>query len=139
MADAAMLARIDRVRAALLAAGVDFKDLGAAPEPSWFADLRAGQCLPLGPAELEETADQLAGIAVEAVLSDEACTTVISHIEILTTLRDLKADGMDLRFCHGSLPPDAATVRSLADYVRAEIAAAADASADTAAKPGRVA
>jgi hypothetical protein len=44
---------------------------------------------------------------VEAVLSDEACTTVLSHIETLTTLRDLKADGMDLRFCRGSLPADA--------------------------------
>jgi hypothetical protein len=139
VADAAMLARIDRVRGALVAAGVDFEDLGAVPEPAWFADLRNGQRLPLGPAELEETAAHLAGIAVEAVLSDEACTTVLSHIETLTTLRDLKADGMDLRFCHGSLPADAATLRSLADYVREQIAATADVSADTAVKPGRVA
>jgi len=139
VADAAMLTRIDRVRAALLAAGVDFEDLSAAPEPSWFADLRNGQRLSLGPAELAETADHLAGIAVEAVLSDAACATVISHIEILATLRDLKADGMDLRFCHGSVPPDAATVRSLADYVRAEIAAAVDAGANTTVANGPVA
>ncbi|MEU5298638.1 hypothetical protein [Streptomyces umbrinus] len=51
VADAAMLARVDRVRGAL-AAGVNLEELGAATEPSWFAHVRSGQRLPLGPAEL---------------------------------------------------------------------------------------
>lgn len=133
-----MLDRIDRVRGALVAAGVNLDDLGAAPEPEWFAELRHGQRLPLGPAEWQETADHLAGIAVDAVLSDEACTTLLGHIEVLTTLRDLRAEGMDLRSCRGSLPPDAAALRSLADSIRG-IAAEVDASADTTVEPGRVA
>lgn len=141
VADAAMLARIDRVREALAAAGVDFEGLSAAPEPAWFADLRNGQRLPLGPAELAETADHLAGIAVEVVLSDEACTRLLSQIEVLTTLRDLKAEGIDLRFCQGGFPTDAATVRALADAFRSEIAANAnaEAGAEPALKPGGVA
>lgn len=39
-----------------LAARVDAEDLAATPEPSRFADLRIGQHLPPGPAELEQTA-----------------------------------------------------------------------------------
>ncbi|MCX4481671.1 hypothetical protein OOK44_35450 [Streptomyces cellulosae] len=74
MADAGLPARVDLVRRTLVAAGVDFEELGAAPEPAWFAQLRTGQCLPLGPAELKETADHLPGVAVEALLSEEACT-----------------------------------------------------------------
>ncbi|PAZ16357.1 hypothetical protein CLM62_08540 [Streptomyces sp. SA15] len=101
--------------------------------------MRSGQRLLLGPAELKETAKHLAGIAVVAVLSEEACTRLLSHIEVLATLRELKDDGMDVRFCHGGLPADAATVRSLADYVRDQIAAAAAVSADTVLKPGRMA
>ncbi|MEU9397941.1 hypothetical protein AB0D86_49245 [Streptomyces sp. NPDC048324] len=139
LADDAMLARIDRVRAALVAAGVDFEGLGAAREPAWFADLRNGQRLPLGRAELKETADHLPGIAVEAVLSEGACARLLSHIEVLTTLRELKEEGMDLRFCHGGLPGDAAAVLSLADHVRDQVAAAAGGDDDAAARPGNAA
>jgi hypothetical protein len=139
VADAALLARVDRVREALTAAGVNLEGLGAAPEPAWFAHLRNGQSLPLGPTELKETADHLPGIAVDAILSDEACTRLLSHIEVLTTLRELKDEGLDLRFCHGEVPEDAATVRSLADHVRNHIAAAAEGDDDAAAGPGNAA
>jgi hypothetical protein len=138
VADAALLARVDRVRSALAAAGVNLDELGAAPAPTWFAHLQDGHRLLLGPAELKETAGHLPGIAVEAVLSDEACTRLLSHIEVLTTLRDLKEEGLDLRFCHGELP-DASTVRSLADYVRDQVAAAAAGDDDAATNPGHAA
>lgn len=139
VADAALLARVDRVREALTAAGVNLEGLGAAPEPAWFAHLRNGQRLSLGPTELKETSDHLPGIAVGAVLSDEACARLLSHIEVLTTLRELKDEGLDLRFCHGEVPEDAATMRSLADYVRNQIAAAAEGDDDTATGPGNAA
>ncbi|MEU6258656.1 hypothetical protein [Streptomyces sp. NPDC047043] len=133
MADAGLLARVDRVRGALAAAGVSLEELGAAPEPPWFAELRTGRHLSLGPQELQETADHLAGIAVETVLSDEACTSVLSQIEVLTTLRGLKDDGLEFRFCHGEFPEDAATLRFLADYARGRIAAATEGDDDAAA------
>ncbi|WP_189784784.1 hypothetical protein [Streptomyces capitiformicae] len=139
MADADLPARVTRVRGALAAAGVNLEELGAAPEPAWFTHLRNGHRLPLGPAELKETADHLPGIAVEAVLSGEACTRLLSHIEVLTTLRELKNGGLDFRFCHGGLPEDAARVRSLADYVRDQVAAAANGDDDAAASPGNAA
>ncbi|MCC9707321.1 hypothetical protein E4N62_19780 [Streptomyces sp. MNU76] len=139
MADAALLARVDRVREALTAAGVNLEGLGAAPEPAWFAHLRSGQRLSLGPTELKETADHLPGIAVEAVLSEEACARLLSRIEVLTTLRELKDQGLDLRFCHGGVPEDAATVRSLANHVRNQIAAAAAGDDDAATGPGNAA
>jgi hypothetical protein len=139
LADAGLPARVARVRATLAAAGVDFEKLGAAPEPVWFAALRNGQRLPLGPVELKETSNHLAGIAPEAVLTDEACTRLLGHIEVLSTLRELQDEGLDLRFCHGELPADAAYVRTLADYVRDQIAAAAEGDDDAAAGPGHAA
>ncbi|MEU5298639.1 hypothetical protein [Streptomyces umbrinus] len=74
-----------------------------------------------------------------AVLSDEACSKLLGHIELLTTLRELKDDGMDMRFCHSALPADAATVRSLADSVHAQIASAVEERSDAAVKPGHMA
>lgn len=131
LADAGLPARADRVRATLAAAGVDFEKLGAAPEPVWFAALRNGQHVPLGTAELKETSNHLAGIAPEAVLTEDACTR--------SSLRDLQDEGLDLRFCHGELPEDAAYLRTLADYVRDEMAAAAEGDDETPTSPGHAA
>ncbi len=137
LADAGLPARVDRVRATLAAAGIDFGKLGASPEPVWFAALRNGQHVTLGPVELRETSNHLAGIAPEAVLTEEACTRLLGHIEVLGALRELQDEGMDLRFCHGELPEDAAYVRTLADYVRDQVAAEGD--SDAAASPGNAA
>lgn len=139
LTDAGLPARVDRVRAALTAAGVDVEEHGAAPEPVWFAALRTGQHIPLGPAELQEMSNYLAGIAPEAVLTEEACTRLLGRIEVLSTLRELQDEGLDLRFCHGALPEDAAYVDTLAGYVRDQIAAAAEGDDDAAANPGHAA
>lgn len=121
LADVGLPARVDRVRATLAAAGVDFDKLGTAPEPVWFAALRGGLQVPLGQAELEETSSHLGGIAPEAVLTEEACTRLIGQLEVFSTLQELQDDGLDLRCCYGELPADAAYVRTLADYVREQI------------------
>lgn len=58
LGDAALLVRVERLRAALRAAGFAF-DEAAGPEPFFFGELRAGRTLALGPDELEAVTNHL--------------------------------------------------------------------------------
>ncbi|MFJ8752215.1 hypothetical protein ACIREO_23205 [Streptomyces sp. NPDC102441] len=122
VADREVLARIERVRAALTKAGAPVR--AYAPEPNWFAEVRSGGRLDLGPQRLSEISGHVGGLPAQWMLSEETCVDLLRRIGTNAALQELKDEGMDVRFCGVDLTGvDEASVRALGNYVRKQIAA----------------
>ncbi|MFJ9239831.1 hypothetical protein ACIRJ3_33190 [Streptomyces anulatus] len=114
VADGETLARADRLRAALHEAGLDLERLG--PEPLWFADVRAGQPVPLGPDERTELVDYTGIVSTASLASDEACAEVQRQIETIPVLREMRDEGMTIHSC--GEPMSASSLRAVQEAVR---------------------
>lgn len=127
VADREVLARIERVRAALTKGGAPV--CAYAPEPDWFAEVRSGGRLDLGPQRLSEISGHIGGLPAQWMLSEEICVELLRRIGMNAALQELKDEGMDVRFCGVDLTGvDEASVRALGDYVRAQLAACEESS-----------
>ncbi|MFH0245978.1 hypothetical protein ACGRHY_26990 [Streptomyces sp. HK10] len=120
LGDAQILVRVERLRAALWAAGFSF-DEAVGPEPVFFGELRAGRTVELGPGELEAVTSRLGGIPAAYVLADEPHAEMLRRIEAEGIRLDLRRDGFEIQACQGSLPDDPEAMRKLSAYIRQQI------------------
>ncbi|MCX5278112.1 MULTISPECIES: hypothetical protein [Streptomyces] len=91
--NAELLVRVARLRAALLAAGLDL-DEHSTPEPAWFSILRSGDTISLDALQQRELTEHLAGIAAAHALDDAACAHALDKIEALVVLSEMRAEGI---------------------------------------------
>lgn len=120
LGDAQVLVRVERLRAALRAAGFSL-DEAAGPEPVFFGELRAGRTVELGPGELEAVTSHLGGIPALYVLADEPHAEMLRRIEAEGIRLDLRRDGFEIQACRGSLPDDPEAMRKLSAYIRQQM------------------
>ncbi|MET7487076.1 hypothetical protein [Streptomyces sp. NPDC005538] len=118
--DAEILVRVERLRAALRAAGFCL-DQAAGPEPVFFGELRAGRTVELGTGELEAITSHLGGVPASYVLAEEPHAEVLRRIEAEGIRMDLRRDGFKIQSCRGSLPDDPDAMRRLASYIRQQM------------------
>ncbi|MFI6277983.1 hypothetical protein [Streptomyces sp. NPDC050988] len=120
LGDAEVLGRVERLRAALRAAGFSL-DQAAGPEPVFFGELRAGRTVELGTVELEAITSHLGGVPASYVLADEPHAEVLRRIEAEGIRMDLRRDGFKIQSCRGSLPDDPEAMRRLASHIRQQM------------------
>ncbi|MGW7412751.1 hypothetical protein [Streptomyces sp. NPDC054863] len=90
-ADAAVLERADRIRAAWTTAGMDTGLLG--PAPAWLDTARTGTPVPLGPDDQTMLAAYL-GTPWMSVASQAGCEAALREVEALGLWRELRAEGV---------------------------------------------
>ncbi len=120
LGDAEVLVRVERLRAALRAAGFSL-DEAAGPEPVFFGELRAGRTVDLGRGEQEAVMSYLGGIPASYVLADEPHAEMLRRIEAEGIRLDLRRDGFEIQACQGSLPDDPEAMRRLSAYIRQQV------------------
>ena len=92
VADAAVVERGERIRAALAGMGVDLGLLG--PAPAWLPSVRAGALVRLGANEQTELRAYLGTTSTACVASDAACAQVLERLEAVNVLREMREAGM---------------------------------------------
>ncbi|MCZ0983830.1 hypothetical protein O1L60_44510 [Streptomyces diastatochromogenes] len=109
-ADHRVVARTERIRTALHAAGADLDSLG--PEPAWLAAART-QSVPLGDSERAELIAYLGSATTISVTSDEECAKALTALDTYAAHRELARAGLYVENCSARLP--AAALRTLRD------------------------
>lgn len=120
VADAEVLGRIGRLRAALRDVGFNIDDL-AGPEPAFFDELRNGHSVELGTAELEAVASHLGGVPASYVLAGDPLDELLRRIEAESVRMELRRDGFEVLACRGELPDDPEAMRRLSAYIREQM------------------